>query len=626
MPNSHICQICGKSYTQSGTLNRHYRTTHFTEPPRDHTRDHGYHPYHLPAAFPQPQFGVYQPNYYEAPPPPPAYPMSSNPDDDMLNYLGQQLAEIYPDLDLGQPDQPSVQPTVFDQPAWVQPAFDQSAWVQPSASFIDPTWVQQEQPPISWHLPDDIDLTTGYQPLDQPGPSGYQPPHPRKDRENALQCHICDKYFSTRSCLIGHIRYVHNKEKRPQRCDSSSSDDTSYPESPPEIPNSSEIPNSPEHWEQRNHRIAGRVEGFRENRVFPELNPTNIFIETISAFNQMVTEHTATVNREMVPEHFLELVQPDLEELLHYLLARYGPVKTQIVLNVKFYKLGGTNFDEVVATSSAFFMNCFTPLLNTWEIPKLLKAAFTHILKNLGNYQVDGSGWLLDAIESISVIKSDFLPLAGAGGGSWDLGFLNHKQKASVISHPSLNEKCFATAIAASLLHKSKNLYAAYDRVALDEKIASLDFSNITFPVSFNDIAKFEKKNEIAVHVFGFSHYLYPLRVSDTRYDTKVHLMLIEGESENHYCTITDLGIFAVGSGRNSAFICESCLMTCFAQNKYDQHIILCRENKPQRIELAKDGEQMKFKNFSKMVKSPYIAYADFGQKCTLGSFSIFPP
>src|SRR5277367_2690716 len=263
---SNVCRVCGKSFSHSGTLNRHYRKVHFIEPPRK-TQDHGYHPYHLP------QFAVYQPNYFEAPPPP------SNPND-LVEYLGQQLAEIYPDLDLGQPTevQPWIQPPDHQQSrtqppdyqSGAQPAgyhhlpYHQDPFVYPSApqqtyqhESAQPAYGEYpSHPPLSWHLPDDIDLTSGYQQafdqagpsgyqqaFDQAGPSGYQPPHPRKDRKNALQCHICDKYYSTRSSLIGHIRYVHNKEKRPLKSDSSSDDDddTSYPESPSEIPNSPEI-------------------------------------------------------------------------------------------------------------------------------------------------------------------------------------------------------------------------------------------------------------------------------------------------------------------------------------------------------------------------------------------------
>src|SRR5277367_1442405 len=86
MPNSLTCWICGKSYSHSGTLNRHLRTVHHIELPRD-TRDHGYHPYHLPTPRGS--------DFYEAPP--------SDQPDGLIDYVGRQLAEIYPNLDLGQP-------------------------------------------------------------------------------------------------------------------------------------------------------------------------------------------------------------------------------------------------------------------------------------------------------------------------------------------------------------------------------------------------------------------------------------------------------------------------------------------------------------------------------------------
>ena len=73
-----------------------------------------------------------------------------------------------------------------------------------------------------------------------------------------------------------------------------------------------------------------------------------------------------------------------------------------------------------------------------------------------------------------------------------------------------------------------------------------LDFTGITFPVSFCNIPKFEKLNNISVSVIYFEE-IGKADQFDIIYRTevkqKVHadLLLLVGDSTSHYCLISSL-------------------------------------------------------------------------------------
>lgn len=54
-----------------------------------------------------------------------------------------------------------------------------------------------------------------------------------------------------------------------------------------------------------------------------------------------------------------------------------------------------------------------------------------------------------------------------------------------------------------------------------------MKFSDINFPLLFNDIPKFEKQNTISVNCFGFEKQVYSLPISREKYEKHVELLYI---------------------------------------------------------------------------------------------------
>ena len=64
---------------------------------------------------------------------------------------------------------------------------------------------------------------------------------------------------------------------------------------------------------------------------------------------------------------------------------------------------------------------------------------------------------------------------------------------------------------------------------------------------------------------------------------------------------------------RVSRYYSPFCLHGFVRQDLLDDHIELCSEHAPQRVELPSEGNNsLKFENFSKQLKVPFVIYADF--------------
>ena len=70
-----------------------------------------------------------------------------------------------------------------------------------------------------------------------------------------------------------------------------------------------------------------------------------------------------------------------------------------------------------------------------------------------------------------------------------------------------------------------------------------LDVTGISFPVQLSQIKVFERHNKMAINVFGYDHEakkIVPLRLTTFEYETKINLLMISHEENNHYCLITN--------------------------------------------------------------------------------------
>ena len=107
-----------------------------------------------------------------------------------------------------------------------------------------------------------------------------------------------------------------------------------------------------------------------------------------------------------------------------------------------------------------------------------------------------------------------------------------------------------------------------------DRRIAStLDYSDVTFPVSEKDYGVIEDKTSICVNVFSYENTVYPVYVSGKKFDDCLNVLMIhESDSEqneckqvrsrSHYVYIKDFNrlMFSITKNENKKWFCIRCL------------------------------------------------------------------
>ena len=154
------------------------------------------------------------------------------------------------------------------------------------------------------------------------------------------------------------------------------------------------------------------------------------------------------------------------------------------------------------------------------------------------------------------------------------------------------DNKCFLWCVLRALNLRKKHDERIDKELKLKEN--TLDMDGIEYPISLKDINKFEKQNlTISITVLGYDEKgVYPLRNSDnTDREHNITLMLKEQDEVKHYCLVKD---------------------PFNNQEAFDKHKEYCDEYETVKTELPKKGTMLKFKNYYRSEKVPYVVYADF--------------
>ena len=95
------------------------------------------------------------------------------------------------------------------------------------------------------------------------------------------------------------------------------------------------------------------------------------------------------------------------------------------------------------------------------------------------------------------------------------------------------------------------------------ELISDLDYDGIEFPVQEKDFDKIEVKNNICINVFGYENGLvFPIFVSDQKFEDSMDLLLLIDDDKSHYVYIKDFDrfMFHKTKNKNKKYFCKSCL------------------------------------------------------------------
>ena len=253
-----------------------------------------------------------------------------------------------------------------------------------------------------------------------------------------------------------------------------------------------------------------------------------------------------------------------------------------------------------------------------------LEKSFEEILYMIDVWINNGSGWIIELIESQYINIATYRPLSGSSymGLRIELkiprkGLINIKNK----------DKCFLWCHVRHINRLNKHP----ERIKKnDKKIAEeCNYDGTGFPVQEKDFDKIEIKNNICINVFGYENELvFPIYISDKKFEGSIDLLLLIDNDKSHYVYIKDFNrfMFHKTKNKNKKWFCKSCLQCFSSENVLIKHKENCLSINGKQSVKIEEGI-IKFQNYFKQIPVPFKIYADFEcnlkkVKCNEGSFT----
>ena len=121
----------------------------------------------------------------------------------------------------------------------------------------------------------------------------------------------------------------------------------------------------------------------------------------------------------------------------------------------------------------------------------------------------EGAGWVIGKIEGLYINISKYERLLG--GSYIPLPKVFNKLMKDLINLKNKDHKCFMWYHVRLINPQNRNAERINKQ---DKKIAAnLSYSDIVFPLDFNDYEKIEDRFQMQANVFGYENKVYPLYI-----------------------------------------------------------------------------------------------------------------
>ena len=233
------------------------------------------------------------------------------------------------------------------------------------------------------------------------------------------------------------------------------------------------------------------------------------------------------------------------------------------------------------------------------------------IEERIQNFNQRGSNWRFQRVLFLDVHFTDFIPLRGSTFPSLPRKIASKK---AVINMKNDDDQCFKWSVTRSL--NPVDVHPERITKELKDQSERLDWSGLKFPVKLDHIVIFEKFNpSISINVFGFEGDVYPLRLSKSKSEQTINLLLISDGEKQHYCLIKSLSRLLSSQLTNhdpANSFCLNCLNHFPNEEKLKIHEEYCLKNQAIRIEMPEKGSFISFIHHNRSIKVPFVVYADF--------------
>lgn len=346
-----------------------------------------------------------------------------------------------------------------------------------------------------------------------------------------------------------------------------------------------------------------------------------------NAFRNRVATYRIIFNemdhQPLFPENILQKYMDKVNTLLDRSLKNHNTLKVNFILNADFTQ-------QTKDLNNTFDFQLSNNIVDvSTEKDALFASLVNEIVTRLSSFEKKDSGWSLVKFNHLDVNVNKYNPLRGSSFIELPRDIINKK---AVINVKNNDHECFRWAVLSGLYAPKSHCNRVSSYVLHKNK---LNFENLTFPLKFGDIHKFEKMNDISINVFGLEHnpkskkhdVIGPLHLTKLKKSTHLNLLYITKEDgQGHYCFIKSLSRLVskqLTNAQHAVHICDGCLTNFTSRDRLNKHqkndcFHVCT-NLPSEKEESRNwfneyvpSNQVTFNNYERKLRVPFVVYADF--------------
>ena len=254
----------------------------------------------------------------------------------------------------------------------------------------------------------------------------------------------------------------------------------------------------------------------------------------MKSFKGNLASYRFSIMNDSDPSIQLLATRKELKEKLLSLLNEKKGLKFGLTQKLRMKK----ETEDGVIYREPYFKSKSKTITHPDMINELIMEAEEEILNKIADWISEGSNWVIELILDHYLNIIDYTPLRGSSYIKLPKELQN--SMLGLINPKNLDDnECFRWCHNRKLNPEKKNP----QRITLKDKesIKKLDYSGVTFPVSYKDYNKIEKQNQINVNVFGYLGFFYPIHLSKEKNSNDLNLLYIEeGPEKSHYVLIQD--------------------------------------------------------------------------------------
>ena len=281
-----------------------------------------------------------------------------------------------------------------------------------------------------------------------------------------------------------------------------------------------------------------------------------IWREIDTAFDNRILTGAVINHKHIELRQFLEDASGIVLENVRKVMERHINVKVNTVFNGEFVA-GDKHANKSINTRNYELFQ--TSDLHEWYERRVVEPT----LASLEEFQERDSGWALSRILDLTVNINKYNPMHE---GCYIKLPREIMMKRAVINVQSKDNACFAWAVVAALYPAERKAeressYPHYTKV--------LNLQGIEFPVTVNQIKKFEHANDISINVYTLilrgegNVDIVPIRLSELKKDKHVNLLYVEDPHNNsvgHFTWIKNLSwlvLSQLSKKEHMKYICD---------------------------------------------------------------------